>query len=131
MENNIRTLLKYLDFRALNLNFIFSTIIQGGQPTHAILTAIIGLKKQFYKDDFNFIKNTFTVAIPFVCSKSRKENPQKLTRLSPRSHPGHLVGKRTPQKDAIKDITSDSQMNSYFPYRRSPACLTIIISNRF
>ena len=49
--------------------------------------------------------------------KSRKENPQKLTQLSSRSHPRHLVGKRTAQKDTIIDITSDSQVNSYFPYR--------------
>ena len=42
--------------------------------------------------------------------KSRKENPQKLTQLSPRSQPRHLVGKRTAQKDAIKDITSDSML---------------------
>ena len=53
----------------------------------------------------------------------RKEIPQKLNQLSPRSHPRHLVGKRTAQKDAIKDITSDS----YFPYRWSPASLTINI----
>ena len=39
-------------------------------------------------------------------NKNRKENPQKLTRLSPRSHPRHVMGKRTAQKDAIKDITS-------------------------
>ena len=31
--------------------------------------------------------------------------------------------KKTAQKDAIKDITSDSQVNSYFPYRWSPASL--------
>ena len=30
------------------------------------------------------------------------------------------MGKRAAQKDAIKDITSDSQVNSYFPYRASP-----------
>ena len=30
--------------------------------------------------------------------KSRKENPLKLTQLSSRSHPRHLVGKRTAQK---------------------------------
>ena len=59
--------------------------------------------------------------------KSREENPQKLTQLSPRSHPRHLMGKRTAQKDAIKDITSHSQVNSYFPYMWSPACLTINI----
>ena len=57
----------------------------------------------------------------------RKENPQKPTQLSPRSHPRHLVGKRTAQKDAIKDITNDSQVNSYFPYGWSPASLTINI----
>ena len=56
--------------------------------------------------------------------KSRKENPQKLTQLSSRSHPRHLVGKRTAQKVTIIDITSDSQVNSNFPYRWSPASLT-------
>ena len=55
--------------------------------------------------------------------KSRKEKPQKLIQLSSRSHPGHLVGKRTAQKDTIIDITSDSQVNSTFPYRWSPASL--------
>ena len=44
--------------------------------------------------------------------KSRYENPQKLTHLSPRSHPRYLVGKKTAQKDTIIDITSDSQMNT-------------------
>ena len=38
-------------------------------------------------------------------SESRKENPKKLTQLSSRSHPRHLVGKRTAQKDTIIDIT--------------------------
>ena len=33
-----------------------------------------------------------------VTYKSRKENPQKPTQLSSRSHPRHLVGKRTAQK---------------------------------
>ena len=56
--------------------------------------------------------------------KSRKENPQKLNQLSSRSHPRHLVGKRTAQKDTIIDITSDSQVNSNFPNRWSPARLT-------
>ena len=56
--------------------------------------------------------------------KSRKENPQKLTQLSSRSHPRHLVGKRAAKKDTIIDITSDSQVNSNFPYRWSPAGLT-------
>ena len=34
------------------------------------------------------------------------------------------MGKRTAQKDTITDITSDSQVNSNFPYRWSPASLT-------
>ena len=49
--------------------------------------------------------------------KSRKENPQKLTQLSLRSHPRHLVGKRTAQKDTNIYITSDSQVSSNFPNR--------------
>ena len=61
--------------------------------------------------------------------KSRKENPQKLTQLSSRSHPRHLVGKRTAQKDITIDTTSDSQVNSNFPNRWSPASLTF--SNYF
>ena len=57
-------------------------------------------------------------------TKSRKENPQKLTQLSSRPHPRHLVGKRTAQKDITIDTTSDSQVNSNFPNRWSPASLT-------
>ena len=56
--------------------------------------------------------------------ESRKENPQKLTPVSSRSHPRYLVGRRTARKDSIIDITSDSQVNSNFPYRWSPASLT-------
>ena len=56
--------------------------------------------------------------------KSRKENPQKLTQLSSRSHPRHLVGKRTAQKDTTTDTTSDSQANSNLPNRRPPASPT-------
>ena len=56
--------------------------------------------------------------------KSRKENPQKLTQLSSRSDPRHLVGKRTAQKDITIDTTSDSQVNSNFSNKWSPASLT-------
>ena len=59
-----------------------------------------------------------------VSIKSRKETPQKPTQSSSRSHPRHLVGKRTAQKDITIDITSDSQVNSNFPNRWSPASLT-------
>ena len=37
------------------------------------------------------------------------------------------MGKRTAQSDTNKDITSDSQVNNYFPYRWSPASLTFNI----
>ena len=56
--------------------------------------------------------------------ESRKENPQKPTQLSSRSHPRHLVGKKNSTKDTIIDITSDSQVNSNFPNRWSQASLT-------
>ena len=48
-------------------------------------------------------------------------NPKKLAQLSQRSHPRQLVGKRAAQKDTIIDMTNDSQLNSNFPYRWSPA----------
>ena len=70
-----------------------------------------------------YIYPNYYLVKPF--SKSRKENPQKPTKLSSRSHPRHLVGKRTAQKDTTIDTTSDSQVNSFFPYRRPPASPTL------
>ena len=55
-------------------------------------------------DDFNIWNKVFTAKFLrqgyryHKFRKSRKENPQKLTQLSSRSHPRHLVGKRTAQK---------------------------------
>ena len=72
-------------------------------------------------DFLKFPHSTNTTAL--IC-KSRKENPQKLTQLRSRSHPRHLVGKGTVQKDITIDTTSDSQVNSNFPNRWSPASLT-------
>ena len=81
----------------------------------------------------NSVKHVGGVLILVFCTssddalylyKSRKENPQKLTQLSSRSHPRHLVGKGTVQKDITIDTTSDSQVNSNFPNRWSPASLT-------
>ena len=66
---------------------------------------------QSYQDDARMIMKGC------VQWRGRKENPQKLTQLSSRSHPRHLVGKRTAQKGTIIDITSDNQVNSNFPYR--------------
>ena len=78
--------------------------------------------------DWNLLTNSLIsaseCAVHSVTKKSKKENPQKLTQLSSISHPRHLVGKRTAQKDTIIDITSDSQVNSNFSYRWSPASLT-------
>ena len=44
-----------------------------------------------------FKKRTKCIQCKYM-GKSRKENPQKPTQLSSRSHPRHLVGKRTAQK---------------------------------
>ena len=65
-----------------------------------------------------------TASNNYLGFRSRKENPQKPIQLSSRYQPRHLVGNRTAEKDTIIDITSDNQVNSSFPYRWSPACLT-------
>ena len=52
------------------------------------------------------------------------ENSQELTQFSPISHSRHLVEEKDSTKQVtIKDITSDSRVNSHFPYRWSPASL--------
>ena len=81
-------------------------------------------KNTNFKVNLNRIKHRYIKVCDNDLWKSRKENPQKLTQLSSRSHPRHLVGKKA-QKDTIIDITSDSQVNSNFPYRWSPASLTL------
>ena len=55
------------------------------------------------------IINIYLFICLFNLCKSRKNKPQKLTQLSSRSHPRHLVGKRTAQKDTIIDITINRQ----------------------
>ena len=72
----------------------------------------------------NEYKTKMFSSSPIHSIRVGRKNPQKLTQLSSRSHPRHLVGKRTAQKDTIIDITSDSQVNSNFPNRWSPASLT-------
>ena len=71
-----------------------------------------------------FFLNEICQDVYFQVYKSRKGNPQKLAQFTSRSHPRHLVGKKTAQKDITIDITSDSQVNSNFPNRWSPASLT-------
>ena len=80
--------------------------------------------EDFYVSDRNILIPGRFHTKTYGISKSRKETPQKLTQLSSRSHPRHLVGKKTAQKDITIDITSDSQVNSNFPNRWSPASLT-------
>ena len=48
--------------------------------------------------DVQIQKKLLTITKFPLTYKSRKENPQKPTQLSSRSHPRHLVGKRTAQK---------------------------------
>ena len=50
------------------------------------------------------------------CNQKQVGQPSE-AELSSRSHPRHLMGKRTAPKDTIIDITSDSQVNSNFPYK--------------
>ena len=70
-----------------------------------------------FDEDKAIVIERFNRSLKNIVWKSRTENPQKLTQLSSRSHPRHLVGKKTAQKDTIIDITSDSQVNSNFPYQ--------------
>ena len=87
---------------------------------------MLSLSEDNQSDDIDAFNSTsrYLVDLLNVDLLSRKENPQKLSQLSSRSHPRHLVGKRAAQKDTITDITSDSQVNSNFPNRWSPASLT-------
>ena len=66
----------------------------------------------------------------FTRFKSRKENPQKPTQLSSRSHPRHLVGKRTAQKtppqtpQATARRTATSQTGGHRPVQHSTTIFT-------
>ena len=73
------------------------------------------LKLRLSSVDLNNVSNRTSSYLSRV-TKVEAGNPQKLTQLSPRSHPRHPVGKRTAQKDTITDTTSDSQVNSNFPH---------------
>ena len=50
------------------------------------------------KRDVNFHFMDSQIHTRAIRLKSRKETPQKLTQLSSRSHPRHLVGNKTAQK---------------------------------
>ena len=63
----------------------------------ALLTSL-GLVANM-RDACFFVKPNKVSSFNQQIKESRRENPQKLTQLSSRSHPRHLVGKRTAQKD--------------------------------
>ena len=61
---------------------------------HEILNLIESVSEGFP----SYSCQSIVITIAMTIIKSRKENPQKPTQLSSRSHPRHLVGKRTAQK---------------------------------
>ena len=46
----------------------------------------------------SYLRTSFSIMEFHLISIAKKENPQKLTQLNPRSHPRHFVGKKTAQK---------------------------------
>ena len=97
------------DFNTRN-KVLTAKLLRQGYRHHKLPKAF----SKFYRRHFDIVSKY----------NSRKENPQKLTQLSSRSHPRHLVRKSTAQKDITIDTTSDSQVNSNFPNKWSPASLT-------
>ena len=96
-----------------------SGVIEAFNSTSRYLDDLLNIDNNFFDSMVNRVYPS-----ELQLNKSRKETPQKLTQLSSRSHPRYLVGKRTAQKDITIDTTSDSQVNSNFPNRWSPASLT-------
>ena len=111
-----------LEKSKLALKIIFTITLYDGRLRKVIRRLSLRRVKNVCKQLTSHLVSRVRLSQPM--GKSRKENPQKLTQLNSRSHPRHLVGKKTAQKDTIIDITSDSQVNSNFPYRWSPASLT-------
>ena len=59
-----------------------------------------------------------------LSSRVGRKIPQELTHFSPRSHPGHLVGKRTAQNKTTPKISqATARRTPHFPCRWSPASL--------
>ena len=73
---------------------------------------------------YEYETNMFSSLPIHSISKSRKKTPQKLTQLSSRSHPRHLVGKRTAQKRHHHRHHKRLPGEQQFPYRWSPASPT-------
>ena len=62
-----------------------------------------------------------------LITKVSRKIPQELTILSQSSSKISRGKKDTAKQDTIKDITSDSQVNSHLPYMWSPASVTLNI----
>ena len=118
-----KCLSEYGSFALHHLNRVFENITLSNNEKFKLFDSLVCTVLSYACEVWGFHEAPDVERTRF-CRKSRKENPQKLTPLSSRSRTRHLVGKRTAQKDTITDITSDSQVNSNFPYRWSPASLT-------
>ena len=66
-----------------------------------------------------------------VCVEKKEGKPSETDSIKFKISSKTPVGKRTAQKDTIIDITSDSQVNSNFPYRWSPASLPFVAKHLY
>ena len=92
------------DFDIVNFPFLDGDVPRSTSYGVYISQLIRFARVSSHADDFNTRNKVFTAKLLrqgyryHKIRKSRKENPQKPTQLSSRSHPRHLVGKRTAQK---------------------------------
>ena len=56
----------------------------------------------------------FYIFLRNISRKSKKENPQKLTQLSSRSHPRHLVGKKPSLDRYTQDGSNEETQDMFF-----------------
>ena len=112
-----------VDFKKLEVG-VFNSERSRLVHQHAVEEESNVVNSDLSKLVIRYTLHTTVMSFLILFTQSRNENPQKLTQLSSRSHPRHLVGKRTAQKDITIDTTSNSQVNSNFPNRWSPASLT-------
>ena len=93
------------DFDIVNVPFLDGDVPRSASYGVYISQLIRFARVSSHVDDFSTCNKVLTAKLfrqgyrYHKLRKSRKENPQKLTQLSSRSHPRHLVGKKTAQKD--------------------------------
>ena len=107
VQNQAKSAYSLLETSLRNLAETKKTVLE---EAHAIYDQIISKINKLFKDLQSNIETTYQsqeaeisqqqerIDILLKRFESRKENPQKPTQLSSRSHPRHLVGKRTAQK---------------------------------